>query len=902
MDMKWRRFWSRFFSRGAILLGLICLGLDLFLVAKRRPSPPGVTTYNYDGIISGINARETILTPANVNVATFGRLFDVPIDGQAYAQPLYLAHLAIPNRGSHNVVYAFTCHDSVYAFDADSGGEPLWAISFISPAAGKGITTVPQPEVISGDIQPEIGIVGTPVIDPSTHTLYVVAKTKETGRGDNHTHYVQKLHALDVATGAEKFGGPSVIGDVTCDHPSDHDPKAYDYKLAANPQTPRVKGSSPNAVKGFVYFNALRSNQRPSLTLTRGVLYIGWSSHGDNGPYNGWLIGFDPKTLAPIPGRIFCTTPDGQEGGIWQSGCGPAVDADGNIYASTGNGAFNGNKEGRNWSQTFLKFITRQGLSTASSLPGPDQTFDYFTPYNEKSMSDGDVDIGCGGFILVDVPGSPSHLAIGDGKIGCYYVLNRDDMGKFDANTDHVLQKIEQPGFCEIFSTPIFFNNALFYNRNGEDLRVRTFRDGRFADSYNHTSVRFDSRGGGPTISADGVKNGLVWMVDNSQPASLQAYAAGPLSSPSRGARISPLYREDLPDGGVKFTHPIVFDGKVYAVCATRIDNKITSAHLCVFGLLPMSGSTARPLAPVHLRGDSRSPEKISLAWTNHDPNVTGFMIMRSPAGSASFTQIGTTGAHATTFDDKGVRGDTSYQYRIIAVSGRGNSDNSDPVTVKSHSYVSADGLVADWSFDAGIGGSVLDLTGHGHDGKLRGEVSWSHGIRNTGGLDFHGTGDAISHVEVENRADLDFFAQQSFSIVLWARPASLPGHWAALLAKSRETPADWYGIYLSPDNRWTFRGPDDSKSISGGIVTPNAWQQIVAVQDGAQLTRSLYVNGVLAASGPSQPADGAGALWIGQGNAEAEAFAGGLDEVSIYNRALSDADVKKLFDAPFLP
>ena len=330
--MKWHLF----------LLQLFSLGPAMYLAATLAAQAQNVTAYNYDSKISGINARESILTPANVNLATFGQLFDDAIDGSAYAQPLYLSNVAIPKKGIHNVVYIATCHDTVYAFDADTGGDPLWVTPFISPAAGQGITTVPQPDVSSGDIQPEIGIVGTPVIDSATGTLYVVGKTKETGRGDNHTHYVQKLHALDVTTGAEKFGGPCVIGDTTCDNPGDHDPKAYDYNLTENPRTPAVKGSSPNGVKGMVYFNALRANQRPSLTLTNGVLYIGWSSHGDNGPYNGWLIGFDPETLAPIPNRIFCTTPDGEEGGIWQSGCGPAVDGSGNIYASTGNGDFNG--------------------------------------------------------------------------------------------------------------------------------------------------------------------------------------------------------------------------------------------------------------------------------------------------------------------------------------------------------------------------------------------------------------------------------------------------------------------------------------------------------------------------------------------------------------------------------
>ena len=882
---------------------LYCLAPLLYLAATWSVAAQNITTYNYDNMISGINARETMLTPANVNVATFGQLFDAPIDGAAYAQPLYLANVAIPNKGTHNVVYIATCHDSVYAFDADSGGDPLWVTSFISPAVGNGITTVPQSDVLSGDIQPEIGIVGTPVIDPATGTLYVVSKTKETGRGDNHNHYVQKLHALDVTTGAEKFGGSGIIGDTTCDNPGDHNPRAYDYNLAANPRTPGVKGAGDDNVKGIVYFNALRCNERASLTLTNGVVYIAWASHGDNTPYNGWLIGFDAKTLAPIPSRIFCTTPDGSEGGIWQSGCGPAVDSAGNIYASSGNGDFNGNKEGRNWSQTFLKFITSHGLSTAKSAPGPDQTFDYFAPYNEKEMSDGDVDIGCGGFILVDLPGNAvPHLAIGNGKVGGFYVMNRDDMGKFDAKTDHVVQKFEKFGYCEIYSTPVFFNNTFFYNRNGETLRARAFKDGRFADQYNQSSVTFDPRGGGPNISANGTQNGIVWMVDNGQPASLQAYSAAALADPKTGSSVAPLYREDLPDGGVKFTHPVIMNGKVYAVCATKSGNDISSAHLCVFGLLPTSLSTAKPLAPTHLRAVSNSPESVTLSWANHDLNVAGFIIERKQADSAPFTPIGTVGGRVLNFQDINVRGATTYHYHVAAVNNQGRSDNSDPVTVRSHDYLSENGLVAAWSFDEGTGPTTGDLTGHSHTGQLIGEVSWSQGILKTHGLEFHGTGNAFSHVEVPNGGGLTFASMQSFSIVAWARPYSLPGRWAGVLAKSRETPDGWYGIYISPDNRWVFRGPDDAKNVSGGTVTPNAWQQIVAVQDGDKLTRALYVNGAQVANArAAQSADGAGPLWIGQGNAPMEGFAGLLDEVRIYNRALDSGEVKDLFSV-FLP
>jgi hypothetical protein len=874
-----------------------------FLTLALPVPAQNVTTYRYDNAVSGINAKETILTPANVNVATFGQLFSNPIDGQAYAQPLYLANVTIPGKGTHDVVYIATCHDTVYAFDADTGGDPLWVTSFISPAVGTGITPVPQPDVISGDVTPEVGIIGTPVIDPATGTLYVVGKTKETGRGDNHTHYVQKLHALDVATGAEKLGGPAVIGDTTCDDAGNRNAKEYDYNAAANPQAPAVKGSSHNAVDGTVYFNALRANQRPSLALLNGVVYVTWSSHGDNQPYNGWVIGFDAKTLAPIPNSIFCVTPDGEEGGIWQSGCGPAIDSAGNLYFSTANGDFDGGKAGRDWSQTFLKFITSFGLSTAKSAAGPDQTFDFFTPYNEQSLSNGDVDIGAGGVTVFDAPGAPvPHLVIGSGKEGVFYLMNRDNLGQFDSATDHVVQIFEKRDRHEIMTTPIFFNNTLFYNRSGEELRARAFSSGQFADSYNRTADTFNGRGGGPVISANGTSNGIVWLLNNGGPASLQAYSADALSSSTTGTQVPALYKERLPDGGVKFTHPLVINGKVYAVCASRHGNQLSSAHLCVFGLLGNSDTTAKPAAPTHLQAISNSPGSIALSWVNHDPSVSGFIIQRSPAGPDNFAQIATAGGQASTFQDNTVTGATEYRYVVVAVNKNGQSDNSETASVKTHDYITEDGLVAYWAFDEGNGPATQDLTGHGHTGNLTGEISWSQGILDTPGLEFHGTGNAQSHVEVKDQTDIDFSASQSFSIVAWARPSSPPGHWAGIVAKSRETPSGWYGIYISPDNKWTFRGTDDKNNVSGGAVTPNSWQQIIAVQDGAEGTRTLYVNGAqVASTSAAQASDGNGPLWIGQGNADLEAFAGGVDDVRIYNRALGPDDVKKLFGS-YLP
>src|SRR5438309_987557 len=294
---------------GRRFLPTLILCLAVFSPASAQTVPQGVFTYHNDLARTGQNLNETILTPGNVNSTTFGKRFADPVDGQVYAQPLYVANVAIPSQGTHNVVYVATENDTVYAFDADVQGPPLWQTSLLV----NGGTAVPSADVNCSDLVPVIGVTGTPVIDPITNTLYIVAKTKE---GLVATpSYVQRLHALDITTGAEKFGGPVAIAAT-------------------------VPGTGYGGDGSAITFDPFRQLNRAGLALVNGVVYIGFGAHCDGDPYHGWLFGYDAGTLTQV--GVFATTPNGNRGGLWQAGGSIAVDSSAALYFMTGNGTFDG--------------------------------------------------------------------------------------------------------------------------------------------------------------------------------------------------------------------------------------------------------------------------------------------------------------------------------------------------------------------------------------------------------------------------------------------------------------------------------------------------------------------------------------------------------------------------------
>jgi chitodextrinase len=520
----------------------------------------GVLTFHNDLARDGANAREFALTTANVKTGSFGKLFSCAVDGEVYAQPLWVPSLAIGG-GIHNVVFVATENDSVYAFDADlSPCVQYWKKSFL----GTGITPVPPADTgDTGDINMKIGITGTPVIDPSSQTLYVVAKTKE-----GSTNYHQRLHALALVDGSEKFNGPlDITSAITVPGSGDTGDSSVGCTSSA----------------GNVPFCPLREGQRAGLALANGNVYVAWASHGDQQPYHGWIMSFNAANLLQVP-VLFNDSPNGRESGIWMSGGAPAFDSGNNMYVITGNGDYD-NTIG-DFGDSMLK------LSSALVLQ------DWFTPSVQSTLDGADLDLGAGGaVVLVDLPSSTiPHILIGGGKgtsqLGQIYVVNRDPgmMGQ-NANPDKVVQSFNLGGM--IYSTAAFWQNKMYIAAVGQKLGA--FSLNTSTSQFNSTATSqsshiFNFPGTTPSVSSAGTTSGttVVWALDTNSttaanasgtngPAVLYAYDAANLATQ--------LYRSDTTSGAanaagnaVKFSVPTVANGKVYVG---------TQTELTVFGLLP---------------------------------------------------------------------------------------------------------------------------------------------------------------------------------------------------------------------------------------------------------------------------------------------------------------------------
>lgn len=495
-------------------------------------------TYKHDVSRTGLDPTETLLTLSNVNATTFGLLRELAVDSTVDAQPLYLSHLTVGG-ATHNVVFVATEADSVYAFDADTG-QTLWHVSLL--ASGE----TPSDEVDNcGQVVPEIGITSTPVIDRSAGahgTIFVVAMSK-----DETENYHQRLHALDVTTGAELLGGPTEI-------------------------TGTYAGPS-----GTVTFDPEQYEERAALLLSQGVIYTTWTSHCDVPNYTGWVMAYSETTLAQT--AVLNVAPSSNNGpAIWMSGDGPAVDSSGYIYFLTANGQFetildgNGFPDLGDYGNAFMKISTTGGKLAVA---------DYFALDDTLALSDNDLDLGSGGEIvlpdLTDASGTVRHLVVGAGKDGNIYVVDRDNMGKFNASSNYIWQEIDEAQ-SGCFNGPAYFNGTLYYPDVSGPLRAFPVNDALFATSpSSQTTISFERPGAGLAISANGTANGIVWAFENSDPAVLHAYDASNLAHELYNSNQASSGRDQF-GAGNKFIAPAVADGKVFVG---------TPDAVAVFGLLP---------------------------------------------------------------------------------------------------------------------------------------------------------------------------------------------------------------------------------------------------------------------------------------------------------------------------
>ena len=549
---------------------LPCLaGLALMLLPSSTSAQTPVLMQHNDISRSGANTTESILTPANVTSTTFGRLFAYPVDGRLYAQPLYKPGITI-NTGAaqgttHNVVFAATENDSVYAFDADSNagstGGLLWQVSLIDAGHGAaaGEKVVPNGDVSTGDIVPIIGITGTGVIDPSTNTLYVVAKSTNA----TDTTFYQRLHAIDITTGLEKFGGPVLLSGS-------------------------VPGSGNGSSGGVLNWDPKWENNRASLLLLNGIVYIAFAAHGDNGPWHGWVMGYNATSLAQT--GIWCTSPNGIGSGVWMSGAGLAADVPsgtpfGRMFVATGNGDYTTNGKpytnATDYGDSIVRLDLTNGVPTVS---------DEFTPYDQASLNSSDSDTASGGVLLLPDQSNTTHTheLVQVGKDGNIHLVDREGLGGYNtANDSNIVNEIGgQTG--GLWSMPAYWNGNVYFWGNGNNLKAFSLANGALSLTPTSTSsVNSGFPGATPAISANGTNDGIVWAVrtdayNSNGAAILYAFDATNVTTP-----LYTSTQNTTLGAAVKFVVPTITNGKVYVGDASELN---------VFGLIGNSVLTATPV------------------------------------------------------------------------------------------------------------------------------------------------------------------------------------------------------------------------------------------------------------------------------------------------------------------
>lgn len=671
-----RSVFSKKLSFACVFTLLLCCAGSV----KNASAQTSVTTWHNDISRTGQNLNETVLTPQNVNSTQFGKLFSQPVDGEIYAQPLYLPGLTI-NGSKHNVVFVATENDSVYAFDADSNGgsasAPLWQASMVASAHGasSGETAVPSSALENTtDIHPSIGISGTPVIDPTTNTLYVVSKTTLT----TSSEFVQRLHALDVTTGAEKFGGPMVL-------------------------SASVYGSGAGSSGGTLTFDPKWQHQRAGLLLLNGIVYIAFAAHQDFETWHGWVLAYDAATLKQT--GVFCTTPNGQEAGIWMAGEGLAAEVVdsvkkpyGRMFVTTGNGDYDATTpyttNNVDYGDSLLNLDLTNGAPTVQ---------DEFTPSNQGTLYGNDLDLASGGVLLLptQTTGSYPHLLVQVGKTGTIYLVNRDNLGGYNTSSDQVVQSLPN-AITGMWGTPAYWNGTIymggaFDGGSSDHLKAFALSKGMLTSSPTaQSSESYGFPGASPSISANGTTNGILWTINSSAfsrtgtpgPGILQAHDASNIATTLYSSDTNPS--RDTPGGAVKFTTPIVTNGKVYVGA---------SGQLSVYGLLSSQQTAA---APVFSPGTETFSGSLSATITDATPGATIYYTTDGSTPTTTSTVYSGPVTVNTTTTLQAIASVTNYLQSAVSSATYSNSNQKVIVQINAGG-AAAGSYLADEDFSGGM-------------------------------------------------------------------------------------------------------------------------------------------------------------------------------------------------------
>jgi hypothetical protein len=867
---------------------------------------------------------------------------------------------AFPDGAAHNAVYVATQNGTIYAIDGDRTADGcnkvntnyLWKAPLASLPGGPTPNGTPEyyTDIMgAADISPLLGLTETPVIDPATGTLYAVVTIKDTNTTDAantpslgltpNTPFVQLLYALDVKTGNVKgwtvinpeFNGdyttPACVSGTTCD--------------------------IVNAPAGKIPFVPEHQHLRSSMIFdsAHSTVWLAYASHNDQTPYWGLILGYNVSNPASMSlNASFNTTPVStyEESGIWMGGASPALDPTTNeLFVMTGNGDWDQktsqNTRNTNWGMSVLG-LSSNPANTVLTNGVPEMQLSYandptgthwFTPSQWNTFNNGDHDLGSGGLLLLPpIAGAGNetrNLMIGGGKAGVMYVLDRTQLGGMavndtSASNPNAVQQIIEGSTNEIFNTPTYFNGNIYYSASGA-LNERAFVYNPNTTPPTFVSASESKSAQGPFFDTSGnfisasspTAGGVVWEVSNG----LYAWDANNIQSTIYTTSAS------VPTGGSCITStwaiPIVDNGKVYFGCYAQPQgnqpSNNTNGYLFVYGPTPTTVG-APTSEPMSLTATANSSTQITLNWAYSGTGNTSFQINRSTNGVnySPITPSAPLSSNAITYIDGSVLPNTTYWYTVQATNGDGPSESSNAANASTFAEYEEPNLVAYWPLDEGVSNpsakQAFDATGRGHTATYTvGESDpQADGLIN-GAWFWHG-GNQYDALTVADSPDLDFTSTQSFTLATWANINQIPGYEggvrpgeSALIVKSADQ-GNEYGIFINGAGNWVARGP--SGDLVGPAAVEGTWTHVALVQDGVKCTRTLYVNGVPSSNtAPAQNANGAGQLWFGDENAllpsgaqdteSLEGMKGNLDEIRLYNAALTQSQIKDLMGDPVI-